>query len=77
MKIDRVQAYPLRYPEPHDSGKLRYLTLVKLESDVEEPSKSPVFSKYPNFLNNHHAVNFVCDTLRMSISGWWSSPTAA
>ncbi|MGI8742885.1 MAG: flagellar motor stator protein MotA [Bryobacteraceae bacterium] len=43
--------------------------LVKLESDVEEPEKSPVFSKYPNFLKNHHAVAFVCDTLRMSISG--------
>ncbi len=43
--------------------------LVKLEGDVEEPEKSPVFSKYPKFLQNHHAVNFVCDTLRMSISG--------
>ncbi len=43
--------------------------LVKLEADVEDPSKSPVFSKYPKFLHNHHAVHFVCDTLRMSISG--------
>ena len=31
--------------------------------------KSQVFSKYPKFLANHHAVHFVCDTLRMSISG--------
>lgn len=43
--------------------------LVKLENDIEEPAKSPVFSKYSNFLKNHHAVDFVCDTLRMSISG--------
>ena len=43
--------------------------MVKLESDVEEPEKSPVFSKYPAFLANHHAVHFVCDTLRMAISG--------
>ena len=43
--------------------------MVKLENDIEEPAKSPVFSKYPNFLKNQHAVNFVCDTLRMSISG--------
>ncbi len=43
--------------------------LVKLEGDVEDPHKSAVFSKYPKFLKNHHAVDFVCDTLRMSISG--------
>ncbi len=43
--------------------------MVKLEEDVENPHKSPVFSKYKSFLANHHAVDFVCDTLRMSISG--------
>ena len=43
--------------------------MVKLEEDVENPEKSQVFSKYPKFLANHHAVHFVCDTLRMAISG--------
>src|ERR1035438_1558004 len=43
--------------------------LVKLESDVENPTQSPVFQKFPMFLRDHHAVNFVCDTLRMAISG--------
>ncbi len=43
--------------------------MAKLETDVEEPSKSQLFSKYKNFLKDHHAVHFVCDTLRMSISG--------
>ncbi len=43
--------------------------MVKLEADVEEPSKSPVLSKYPKFLKDHHATHFVCDTLRMAISG--------
>jgi chemotaxis protein MotA len=43
--------------------------MAKLETDVEEPGKSPVFSKYKNFLKDHHAVFFICDTLRMSISG--------
>ena len=43
--------------------------MVKLEEDVENPDKSQVFSKYPKFLHNHHAVHFVCDTLRMAISG--------
>jgi chemotaxis protein MotA len=43
--------------------------LMKLEADVEQPDKSAVFTKYPAFLKNHHALYFVCDTLRMSISG--------
>jgi chemotaxis protein MotA len=43
--------------------------LPKLEADVDEPEKSPVFSKYPQFVKNHHACHFVCDTLRMFISG--------
>ncbi|MBI1789691.1 MAG: flagellar motor stator protein MotA [Acidobacteria bacterium] len=43
--------------------------MAKLEQDVEDPHKSGVFNKYPNFLKNHHAVHFVCDTLRMAISG--------
>jgi chemotaxis protein MotA len=43
--------------------------LARLEEDVENPEKSQVLSKYPKFLKNHHAVQFVCDTLRMAISG--------
>ena len=27
-RIDRVEAFPLRYPEPHDGGKLRHITLA-------------------------------------------------
>ena len=43
--------------------------LVKLEADVEEPDKSQLFSKYKSLMSNHHALHFICDTLRMSISG--------
>jgi chemotaxis protein MotA len=43
--------------------------MPRLEEDIEEPTKSPVLSKYPKFLANHHAVDFMCDTLRMAISG--------
>lgn len=42
---------------------------TKLEADIEEPHKSDVFTKYPKFLANHHAVDFLCDTMRMSVSG--------
>lgn len=42
---------------------------IAIEADVEEPEKSPTLSKYPAFLHDHHALNFVCDTLRMAITG--------
>ena len=31
-KIASIKSYPLRYPEPHDSNKLRYVTLVRIEA---------------------------------------------
>src|SRR5580700_10568542 len=43
--------------------------LMALESDSDEPEKSPIFSKYPAFLKDHHALEFVCDTWRMAASG--------
>ena len=50
-------------------NKARKDGLVALEGDVEDPGKSSVFSKYPAFLKNHHIRDFVCDTLRMAVSG--------
>jgi len=43
--------------------------MVKLEPDIENPAESEIFKRYPNFLNDQHAVHFVCDTLRMAITG--------
>src|SRR5450756_1967726 len=42
---------------------------IAIESDVEESEKSPIFSKYPEFLKDHHVRDFVCDTMRMAITG--------
>lgn len=50
-------------------NKARREGLMALENDVEDPSKSPVFSKNPEFLKDHHVRDFVCDTLRMAVSG--------
>ena len=50
-------------------NKARKEGLAGIETDIEEPQKSPVFSKYPNFLANHHVRDFVCDTLRMAVTG--------
>jgi chemotaxis protein MotA len=49
--------------------KARKEGLVALETDIEEPDKSALFSKYKDFVTNHHAVAFVCDTMRMAVSG--------
>ncbi len=43
--------------------------LMALETDSDAPDKSPVFSKYPKFLKDHHALAFVCDTIRMASGG--------
>ncbi len=42
---------------------------VAIESDIEDPSKSPILSRYPSFVNDHHVRDFVCDTMRMAITG--------
>lgn len=47
--------------------------LTAVESDIEDPAKSPLFSKFPNFLKDHHLRDFVCDTLRTAITGGASS----
>jgi chemotaxis protein MotA len=50
-------------------GRARKEGLMALETDSDAPDKSPVFSKYPKFLKDHHATAFVCDTLRMAAGG--------
>lgn len=43
--------------------------MAKLEEDVEKPKESALFKKYPNLLKDHHMLDFLCDTLRTSLSG--------
>lgn len=50
-------------------NKARKEGLVALETDIEEPDKSPLLSKYADFMKDHHAMNFLCDTMRMAVSG--------
>jgi chemotaxis protein MotA len=54
-------------------NKARKDGLVAIESDIEEPAKSPVFSKYPSFMKDSHFRNFVCDTMRTALTGGASS----
>ena len=43
--------------------------LMALETDSDNPEQSAIFSKYPDFLKDHHALAFVCDSIRMASSG--------
>jgi chemotaxis protein MotA len=42
--------------------------LVGLEAHVEDPQQSSIFGKYPSFLQDHHAVSFLCDTVKIIIT---------
>lgn len=39
-----------------------------VERHIEEPEKSEIFKQYPTFLKNHHAVDFLCDTMKITLS---------
>jgi chemotaxis protein MotA len=39
--------------------------VIALESHIDRPMESGIFSRYPNLMKDHFAVDFICDTLRM------------
>jgi chemotaxis protein MotA len=43
--------------------------MVALEEHVMSPETSSIFSKYPSFQKNHHAMDFLCNGLRPIIDG--------
>jgi chemotaxis protein MotA len=50
-------------------AKVRKEGLMSIESDVENPEASPVFSKYPAIQHDHHAMEFMTAYLRMMGGG--------
>ncbi len=50
-------------------AKVRKEGLMSLEGDVEEPDKSPIFTKYPNLMAEHHLIEFITDYLRLMVGG--------
>lgn len=42
---------------------------LALESHVEKPDESPLFANFPTFSQDHHAVEFLCDYLRLLTLG--------
>jgi chemotaxis protein MotA len=83
--IKSIVAGLLGILKPPPFGKARYLSTLKMmyqflnkvrkegllsvEMDVEKPTESLIFKDYPEFIADHHARDFVCDTLRMAITG--------
>lgn len=49
--------------------KARKEGLMGIEADIEEPSSSALFQKYPRLLKDHHAVEFIADYMRLVVSG--------
>ncbi len=50
-------------------AKVRKEGLMSIEADVDNPTQSPLFSKYPRILADHHAVDFMTDYLRLMVGG--------
>ena len=50
-------------------SKVRKEGLMSIESDIDSPQESPLFSKYPAVLADHHIVEFMTDYLRLMVSG--------
>jgi chemotaxis protein MotA len=43
--------------------------VLALEQHVENPEDSSIFARFPKFAANHHAVEFLCDYMRMMTLG--------
>ena len=50
-------------------SKVRKEGLMSIEGDIEAPESSPLFSKYPAVLADHHIIEFMTDYLRLMVSG--------
>lgn len=50
-------------------NKVKKEGALAIERDIEEPDKSPLFKDYPEVTKNHHALNFICDNLRIFVVG--------
>ena len=43
--------------------------MIALDEHMVNPAESSIFSKYPRFLGDHHAIEFLCGALRPVIDG--------
>ncbi len=43
--------------------------MLEVEAHIENPEGSDIFTKFPHFLHDHHAVEFFCDYVRVMTMG--------
>jgi chemotaxis protein MotA len=48
--------------------KMRKEGLISVEEEIDNPEKSKIFSAHPQVLKNHHAISFICDSIRIVIT---------
>lgn len=49
--------------------KIRKEGVLAVEGDIDNPEKSPLFSKYPRIMGDHHMVEFITDCMRLIVGG--------
>jgi len=50
-------------------GVMRKQGLLGLESHIEDPHSSSIFSAYPRLIKEHHLIEFTTDCLRLMVGG--------
>ena len=50
-------------------AKARKEGMMSVEEHIEEPESSSLFGKYPKIVKDHHAMDFICDYLRIIVGG--------
>jgi chemotaxis protein MotA len=65
-KADYVEALQLLY-ELFNAQKKEGIQAI--ETHIENPEQSKIFTRFPHILKNHHALMFVTDSMRTFISG--------
>lgn len=65
-KKDYVELLTMLY---HCFKTMRSKGMLEMETHIENPHSSGLFNSYPKFAKNHHAVDFLCDYLRLLTMG--------
>lgn len=85
MKVTKAMIGQLKGLMGARPGKKEYLELLTLqyelfqlaqragllgwEEHINDPAKSSIFAKYPSVLKDHHATEFMTDTMKVIVSG--------
>jgi chemotaxis protein MotA len=55
-------------------SKMRREGMIGIENDIEHPDKSEIFKKYGTIMSNKGVVDFICDNLKVVITGAVQAP---